>query len=350
MKRRFQSLFFILAILAGASVSAAPPSAKERADQLYAGYPNIVRDLQYHSVPGFAQAEQLSMDLILPTGRKPADGAPVVIYIHGGGWSGGERYVLAPQTFNAYSKKGIAVACISYRLAKGGNSALDCLIDCKDATRFLAKNSAKYGLDPNRFATTGHSAGGHLTLLTALVPNDHPLLKGDPELQGSAAKFVCAAALAPQVALLHPERFDSPATITMKADALEKIIGGKSPRQPAPGELATDEGRAAFIGSIAARHSAMEIAKTLSPGCWLKSDSPPLLVVHGSADTLISVRGSRAFKELGDGRGARVEYVEVANGRHNFKSEETAKPASHTPEQVDALSREFLINHLINSR
>jgi len=72
----------------------AKTTAKGRADKIYKDCPNIVRDFQYKTVQGFEDAEQLSMDLILPEKNLYKNGAPVVLYIHGGGWSGGERYVL----------------------------------------------------------------------------------------------------------------------------------------------------------------------------------------------------------------------------------------------------------------
>jgi acetyl esterase/lipase len=322
-------------------------TAEERADRLYAGYTNIIRDIPYKQVDGSEDSEMLSLDLILPETKRHASGAPVVIYIHGGGWSGGERYVLSPTQFKRFTDNGIAVACISYRLAKNGSSALECLVDCKDAARFLAKNAEQYHLDPQRFAARGHSAGGHLTLCTVLVPNDEPLLKGDPSLAGENPRFLCAVAEAPLTTLFHPEEADSADTITMRPGDLQKILGGKTAGELAKAELATNAGREKFILSLHARAPVDRVARVLSPEFWLDGSSPPLLLVHGTTDSLISVRGSRYFKQLGDERGAAVEYVEVKNGWHDFVSKDPAKTPSHTKEELERIATDFLIGNLL---
>ena len=337
---------FILALMLLAAGNVFALTAKERADQIYAGHPNIVRDLQYKTVAGFDDLEQLSMDLILPQKNLYAEGAPVVLFIHGGGWSGGERYVLDRTTFKSYTDVGIAVACISYRLAKDGNSALDCLIDCKDAARFLVKHAETYGLDPNRFATRGHSAGGHLALSVALVPDQAALLRGDPSLAGFTPRFVSVVAEAPLTTLFNPEQADSLGTITTKPQALKKILGGTSAESPPPEDLINNNTRAAFIASLQSEAPIQQVARVLSPEFWLQSSSPPILLVHGSADPLISVRGARYFKRLADERGAKVDYVEVKNGNHSFRSPDPQTTTSHSLKELHQGNREFTIKNM----
>ena len=86
-----------------------------------------------------------------------------MVYIHGGGWSGGERTQLRRQA--AYlAARGIAGMAIDYRLSGQANypAALE---DCLDAVRWLRANAGKYGVDPARVAAAGSSAGGHLAAL-----------------------------------------------------------------------------------------------------------------------------------------------------------------------------------------
>ncbi|MBM4153341.1 MAG: alpha/beta hydrolase, partial [Kiritimatiellaceae bacterium] len=273
--------------------------------------------------------------------------APVVIYIHGGGWSGGERYVLNPTTFESFTERGIAVACISYRLAKNGVSVLDCLIDCKDAARFLAKQAKNYNLDPTRFATIGHSAGGHLTLCTALIPNQEALLAGDSSLTEQNPVFLCAVAQAPLVTLLHPEQADSEQTITMNPTAYERFLGGTSSVASTTAQLASNSGREQYISSFQTQIPAIDLAQFLSPECWITRSSPPILLIHGSTDTLISVRGSRYFKQIADERNTRVTYIEVENAWHDFNSQDPEKTPSHTRQELDQISLDFLIQNLL---
>ena len=106
---------------------------------------------------------------------------PVMIFTHGGGWGGGNKYKIlgAPfiGTLQTLLNNGIACATIDYRLTRLGKStAYDCVVDCKDAARFLMKNAKKYGLDVHRMGVWGGSAGGHLSLMTALAANN--TLKG----------------------------------------------------------------------------------------------------------------------------------------------------------------------------
>ncbi|MEN8662481.1 MAG: alpha/beta hydrolase [Lentimonas sp.] len=336
----------ILALILMAAGNAFALTAKERADQAYEGHSNIVRDLQYKTAAGFDDPEQLSMDLILPEKNFDDAGAPVVLFIHGGGWSGGERYVLDRTTFKSYTDAGIAVACISYRLAKDGYSALDCLIDCKDAARFLVKNAEKYGLDPNCFATRGHSAGGHLALSVALVPDEAALLRGDPSLKGFTPRFASVVAEAPLTTLLHPEQADRLGTITTKSQALKKILGGTSSESPSPEDLMKNDTRSAFIAALQSEAPIEQVARVLSPEFWLEDSSPPILLVHGSADSLISVHGARYFKRLADERGAEVVYVEVKNGNHSFRSLDPQTTTSHSLKELHQLNREFTIKNM----
>ncbi len=352
-----KSLPYILVFALGLTKSVfAGGVDRERADKLYAGFTNVVRDLQYKQVDGFEDADQLSMDLILPDNKLYKNGAPVVLYIHGGGWAGGARYIIPKGAFRAYNDKGIAIACVSYRASTGdpekGTSALECLIDCKDAARFLAQNADKYGLDPTRFATRGHSAGAHLTLCMALVPNDEPLLQGEPTLAKENPRFVCAVAEAPQTTWFHPEQADSAGTISMNTGSLERIFAGKSSEKPTLEEMASNSGREKFILSLQTKAPIAQMAKVLSPEFWLDKLSPPVFVKHGTVDKLISVRGARYFKQLGDECGAKVQYIEVENGNHGFRSDDPEKPvSSKTVSPVlkgqPELEMEFLTHNLL---
>lgn len=286
------------------------PDWEKRADAYYKDL-NAVRNLVYKTVDG----EDLSMDLILPAQKMYRNGFPVVIYIHGGGWSGGVRYVLHPNTLKRYTDEGIAVAMISYRLVKEGRTVLECIEDCKDAARFLALNSQKYGLDPIRFAATGHSAGAHLSLLEALAPNEE--FKGDPKLKGGKPVFRCVAAFAPAVSFWD-EKASQQGAITSNEGTMARLLGGK------PSEK-------------------LELAKKLSPMTYLKRNSPAVLIVHGSADPLLSVNGARLFYETGVKAGADVTYIEVENGDHTFKGENT----NITGREMDDMRHEFMNLHLL---
>ena len=129
--------------------------------------------------------QKLQLDLLTPKGLK-SEAAPLLVYIHGGGWGGGDRYRCSRPDISGVFKRcaaaGILCATIEYRLNSPKATAFDSATDCKDALRFLVKNAKQYRIDPERIGTIGGSAGGHLSLVTALGdPKDFP---GDPALAG----------------------------------------------------------------------------------------------------------------------------------------------------------------------
>jgi acetyl esterase/lipase len=125
--------------------------------------------------------------------RKPSTGAgpfPTVIWIHGGGWKGGSR----TDVFQAYRLvcSGYAVASIDYRLS--GTAPFPAQIyDVKAAIRFLRANAKTYNLDPQRFATFGSSAGGHLAALAATsagVADLEDMTLGNPGVSSAVSAAV----------------------------------------------------------------------------------------------------------------------------------------------------------------
>jgi acetyl esterase/lipase len=118
---------------------------------------------------------KLAGDLYLPKGR---DKAPVVIAVHGGGWQIGN-----PKFYQHWgphlAKNGYAVFAVSYRLSKPGAKTFPgAVYDVKSAIQFVRANAAQLGVDPDRIALMGDSAGAHLVSLTALA-GDEPLFSSE---------------------------------------------------------------------------------------------------------------------------------------------------------------------------
>lgn len=102
------------------------------------------------------------LDIHLPTtGKKPY---PVVIWVHGGGWQSGSRYLAPGSPTLALLAQGIAVVSVGYRLS--GEALWPAQIhDVKAGLRWVRANAASYGLDKNRIGAWGGSAGGHLVAM-----------------------------------------------------------------------------------------------------------------------------------------------------------------------------------------
>lgn len=124
---------------------------------LFAALPAVsIKTVPYSEVSG----AELYMDVYAPVHEDPL---PVVIVIHGGAWVSGDRSDMQELCF-AISRSGMVAVTIDYRLAP--NSLWPAMLeDSLSALRFVQSNAAMLGVDPERIAVAGASAGGHLALL-----------------------------------------------------------------------------------------------------------------------------------------------------------------------------------------
>ncbi len=112
------------------------------------------------------------LDIYLPADAKGK--LPLIVFIHGGGWLGNDKYAdmgYMPNTVNAMLENGFAVASIDYRFAT--QAVFPAILqDCNKAVSFLFDNANKYQIDESRIALMGFSAGGHLASLMGTSQNN----------------------------------------------------------------------------------------------------------------------------------------------------------------------------------
>lgn len=227
------------------------------------------KEILYKKVAG----EDLFITLLSPTVKR-FNKAPVMIFIHGGGWRNGSREAVFAKTTGESVKQlldaGIAVATIDYRLVKeGGANIFDCMVDCKDAARYLVKEANRYNLDTARMGVWGSSAGGHLSLMTALGRNnDFP---GDEALKGFSPNFKCAVAYYPLTTFVDKNVQAKPDGENLKR--AQTLFGG--PLQ-----------------------DKMYLAKLASPTEYVDAKNPPILLIHGDKDNTASIKNSTLMKIL----------------------------------------------------
>ena len=282
--------------------------------------PRLPADLKITDNIVFKQVEEKKLELLLfqPLLKK-FEKSPLVVYIHGGGWGGGDRYkVLRPDVIGvirSLNQAGFTCASIEYRLVDGKPTlASDAVADCKDALRFLVKHAQEYGVDPERIGTFGSSAGGHLTLVTALgKDSDYPC---DPAIDGPPAKIRCVAAYYPLVSFVDAE--------CMKGGNFER------PQRMLPllGGLMTEK---------------RELALKLSPIELLRADSPPILVAHGDADKVLSVHNAVALRDAAQAKGVPIECVISKGAGHGFSGD----AISPTIDEIDQQTVAFFLKHLV---
>ncbi|MGB0414773.1 MAG: alpha/beta fold hydrolase [Coraliomargarita sp.] len=281
-------------------------------DESFLASLRIEKDVIYKTVHG----EQLDLWLFLPQ-ETPAEPMPVMLYTHGGGWGGGDKFkVLQPvfrDTLTRLLDAGVACAAIEYRLTrKGVSTAIDSVEDCKDAARFLMANAETYHLDPERIGVWGGSAGGHLALMTGLA--DNTAFEGDESLAQYDPEFRCIASYYPATTFLKPE--------LLKGSNFER------PQRMVP-----------MIGGLAADHP--DRAALLSPTEHLRADSPPILLLHGDEDSVLPIALSEHFAALGKKIGADLEFVVVKGGEHSFRGDTTPSMA-----EINQHAADFILFHL----
>jgi acetyl esterase/lipase len=130
--------------------------------------PAVKRDILFAVHDGV----ELLADLHYPRGL---DKAPVLVAVHGGGWQIGDRSIY--QHWGPHlASRGYAVFAIEYRLMKPGSKTWPgAACDVKAAVQYVRANAVKLGVDRDRIALIGDSAGAHLSALVALA-GDEPIL------------------------------------------------------------------------------------------------------------------------------------------------------------------------------
>jgi acetyl esterase/lipase len=308
------------AVLCGAAAD--PATAAPRAKDPDANYTidRIPKDLKvednivYKTIGG----QDLKLTVFYPKVKK-FKSAPLLVYIHGGGWGHGNRFVIVKSggidVVRQLNDAGVVCATIEYRLVDGsGPTGLDAVADCKDAIHFLVKNADRFGIDPQRIATMGGSAGGHLSLVTALGEDkDYPCA---PDLAGYRGKVLAEVADFPLVSMVDPKLFQG--SNFARPSRLIPILGGP-----------LDQKR--------------DVAEKLSPTLLLRPDSPAIFLAHGDHDHVLNVLNSITFAQLCREKGVPVELIVVKNADHGFRGD-AIEPSQ---EEIDRRTVAFLLKYLV---
>ncbi len=234
--------------------------------------------------------------------RQATSPTPTVVYIHGGGWVAGTKNV-RPLHFLPYLEMGWAVVNVGYRLARV-SLAPAAVEDTRCALRWVIENAGKYNFDTDKIVLTGRSAGGHLSLITGMLPASSSLDRrclGRDELK--VAAIVNWFGITDVDDLLEGENMQSYAVTW---------LGGQSDRH--------------------------EIARRVSPLSYVRPGLPPVLTIHGDADRVVpydhAVRLHRALDESE----VPNQLVTIPGGKHGrFSRAELLR--------IHVATREFLKKH-----
>lgn len=224
--------------------------------------------------------------------------APVLVQVHGGGWTGGSRRTSGSPLMAHLAERGWVCVTVDYRLGPGHRWPA-MIVDVKRAIAWVKDNIADHGGDPGFVAISGGSAGGHLASLAALTPND-------PAFQPGFADADTTLAAAVPLYGVHDFSVDEHGP----HHTLEKnVLGTRHADDPGTWRAASPLHRA-------------------------DRSAPPFLVVHGSADTIVAVGQSRRFvHRLREVSEAPVAYAELPHAQHSFEEFSTAR-TGHTVRAV----------------
>lgn len=249
----------------------------------------------YRQITGMRSVRGLRMTLLVPRtpGRKPA-----IVYVPGGGFTSADHQKFLEMRM-ALAQAGFVVAAAEYRVVPDVFPAP--LTDGKAAIRYLRAHAGDFGIDPTRIGVLGDSAGGWLSQMLAMT--------------GDTAEFD------------HGDRLDHASDVQSAASLYGisdlRNIGegfGDSIRavhaSPAVTEALLVHGVAfdAFPGAPIASDPGKALAA--SPMGHLSGPKPPLLLMHGSGDKLVSPVQSKQIYEALRERGAKVDYVLVRDAGH----------------------------------
>ncbi len=277
-----------------------------------------VQTITYAEVGG----TPLELDLYLPA--PGGDPAPLIIWVHGGGWSGGSKFP-APYYLTSLTSDGFAVASIDYRLTSqaGGYGAEPVTFpaqihDVKGAVRFLRAHATDYNLDPERFAAAGSSAGGHLVALLG-TSGDVPQLEGvvGGNLDQSSRVQAVFDLYGPTDLLDMNDMVTTPPGSMIDHDAFNspesRLLGWSAPGQGIGDIKANiDNPNAPYPALVA-------LAADANPITHVTPDDPPIIIAHGTWDASVPFGQSSALQAALLTTSVEHEFIAVHQAGHgNF--------------------------------
>jgi acetyl esterase/lipase len=235
--------------------------------------PNPVCRLSDISFLGEARKEKL--DLYFPNGPRRLD-RPAVVFIHGGGFTGGDKAEYRSASVSAdLCRAGYVVVSCNYVLGPKSKEGVwpQNIKDCRDAVRWVRAHAKELGVNPDKIAVAGGSAGGYLALMVGLS-DDKTGPGGDPAAKHSA-----------------------------KVSAVIDMYGVVNFSKHGKGDV---------VGATSAEQ------KAYLPELQCDAQDPAVLILHGTADTTVDITQSDAMAKALRAAKVPYEYIVVAGAPHTF--------------------------------
>jgi len=319
-------VLFVPPVLAGALGGASPPGVVAGGSASVTGDDGTslgpvgpgTTTVTYCDQGGTAETLDIEEPTPVPSGPVPA-----VVYVHGGGWTGGNSSFapdsLVGQVASAVEAKGWVVVSINYRLAPrfAWPAQID---DATCAIRFLRANATSLHIDPRHIGAVGDSAGGQIVALLGLAGPEAGFGGGQDSDQSSSVQAVVD--------------LDGPADLTSSDWAGSPVV-----QALAPAVFGT------ILGPEPVGSPPSALLKAASPVSYIGFGEPPFLIMQGDEDTVVPPDQSVELVDRLRAAGNPAELVMVHGAQHEFVS---ATGGSVTPDigQLASAAAAFLVEHL----
>jgi acetyl esterase/lipase len=256
----------------------------------------VEKDVTYCVTDGVA----LKIDIYYPAVNKGL--FPVTMYVHGGGWSSGNKAVGTGQAdIPGLRNAGFLVISVNYRLAP--EYKFPAMIeDVKCAVRYLRAHAGQYNLDPERIGVWGTSAGGHLVALLGVTDESAGFDVGEYLEYSSRVQAV--------VVMFGP------------TDLTVETGNGRQARK--------------IFGDF-------DLALA-SPVTYVSADDSPFLILHGEEDTTVPISQAEILLAALTEAGVPAELVPVVNAGHSFQP--AGGPISPSREEISQMVVDFFEKQL----
>ncbi|MGL5019415.1 MAG: alpha/beta hydrolase [Luteolibacter sp.] len=227
------------------------------------------KSLAYKTVTRDGKPVELRIDTFLPPGHQASDKRPAIVFFHGGGWYGGHNNQFFTQC-RYLALRGMVAFAAEYRCINDFKTTpKECVIDGKSAVRWLRQHATELGIDPDKLAAGGDSAGGHIAAATAFI-------KG------------------------FEEESEDKAT-NSRPDALVLF------------EPVLDNGPGGFANELVKAYW-----KDFSPIDNIGDNPPPAIVLLGTNDEYVPVETGKRFQRLMQEKGGRSDLHLYQDKKHGF--------------------------------
>ncbi len=304
MRKQAASTTFAILFLAAAAI------AQESATGARAAQLAVLREkVTVRTDVEYARAGDISLKLDILTPNAASDAPrPCLVWIHGGGWQGGDKSSGVPRLGRWVASGEYVGVSVGYRLTDKAIWPAQ-IHDCKAAIRYLRANASELGINPDKIGIWGSSAGGHLVSLLG-TSGDVPELDGELGSTGLSSSVACV------VDYCGPSDFLS--------------FSKQNPREAEPGHPLYK----LFGGPLSEK---MAEAKQASPVTYVSKNDPPFLIVHGTDDQTVPLDQAVSFHAAQEKVGMDTTLIKIEGGGHGIGGE-----------QIETTVKAFFDKHLLS--